>query len=173
MLWVLVFLFSIVSIVFFVIMLRQLNPKNVYIPPTTSTFIPEEDKRFNYAEGDFLCVQEGKAFGIIKVLKIERIDLHEGRILTVGGTQFKAPGFDYFLCIHIGAIPKTFNSIEEARTAVTAGTLSAQLKHVPMRPSGLTSSIIALLGKASVSQEDLAAYNQWRYDFDVGQGSIQ
>ena len=138
---------------------------------TSGKFIPDVEKSFAYVEGDILLTTEKGKYGLMKVLKVERMDAKEGEKLNIAGQTLIAPTNDFFYIVHAALGEYKYDS-EALANEASRGPNWIKIGHVPMRPSGLMQSIVKKLTAQSVTDSELEGYRQWRVHYEAGKAGI-
>lgn len=138
---------------------------------TGGKFIPDADKSFPYVEGDILLITEKGKYGLMKVLRVEQMDVKEGQTLNIAGHILRAPTNDCFCIVHAALGEYKYDS-EASAAEASRGPQWMKLGHVPMRPSGLRQCIVKKLAAQSVTDSELLPYRQWRVQYDAGKAGI-
>jgi hypothetical protein len=133
-------------------------------------FFPDEYKAFAYKEGDVLADHaQDDQITLHRILKIDRQDLQKFSGISIAGKAFVAPIDDWLLIISILICDRMFNSFDEARAYVSAGSWSTKV-HVPMRAPGAGRG--TLVGNIAVRDSEFGGYNYWRTEFAKGKAGI-
>ena len=135
-------------------------------------FFPPEYKQFAFKEGDLLASSRSDGtFAVNKVLKVDRVDVKNGKAINIQGKPFIATEDDHLLVVSCAYGEAQFKSLDEARQAAKAGRWKVQLGHVPNRTPGASTGQV-LVGNAPVTEAELQGYRLWKAAFDKGDAGI-
>jgi hypothetical protein len=136
------------------------------------TFFPKEYKQFKYKPGDLLSCKDKDGYGLVKILKVDRIEVKKGRAINIMGKEFRPPMDDWLLVVSTSFSESTFPSLEALRKAVAEKTWSVEVGCVPRRPPWIGGPDSVLLGNEEVTEEELIGYKEWKASFDAGEAGI-
>ena len=141
-------------------------------PAPAGDFFPPDYKTFPFGEGDLLASrQEGGRYGINQVLKIDRVAVRKGDVVSFQGQRFTATGDDFYLVVGCSYGEKQFDSLEQARAAAAAGHWTVRMGHAPNRAPGAAAGQVKV-GHRAVRDSDLEGYKIWREAFDKNEAGV-
>jgi hypothetical protein len=135
-------------------------------------FFPPEYKRFPFAAGDLLVSDRGDGkFAVNKVLKVDRVEVQQGRAINIQGQRFIATQTDFLLIVSESFGSDEFDSFDAAKAAAHAGRWTVKVGHVPNRAPGAVLGQTRV-GHAPVVEAELSGYRVWREAFDKGEAGV-
>ena len=142
------------------------------LPAVAGNFFPDNYKTFPFDEGDLLASQDAAGrFGVNQVLKIDRIRVKKGDVVSFQGQRFTATEDDFYLVVGCSYGEHEYDSLEQARAAATTGRWNVHVGHTPNRAPGAAAGQTKI-GHRAVRDSDLAGYRVWREAFDKGEAGV-
>lgn len=138
---------------------------------TAGNYFPPEYKSFPFKEGDTLAFPSKGKYAILRILKIDRIDVAKDASINIQGKSFTATEDDFLLVVSTSFSNADFGSIDEARRAVEDRSWQISIGHVPRRPSGVGKDAV-LLANQPVTDSELQGYREWKTAFERGDASV-
>ena len=134
-------------------------------------FFPAEYQSFDHHPGDvFADLEQGK-YGLMRILTVDRVDIAEGEPITIAGQSFTASVDDYLLIIGCALGAPEYQSIEDARQALSQGRWMPGIDHAPMRATCVTRAQVFVLN-VPVREDELRGYHEWRRQFAAGEAGV-
>jgi hypothetical protein len=142
------------------------------MPAVAGNFFPAEYKSFPFQEGDLVSGQnhDGK-FDVVKILKVDRIEIRKGATISIQGKLFVATEDDYLLVVNYAYGKAEFNSLDEAASAANTGRWRVAIGNIPSRAPAAAAGR-TLVGHKPVQDKELLGYRAWREYFDAGKAGI-
>ncbi len=136
-------------------------------------FFPPDYKVFAFREGDLLVgkAPENGLFSVVKVLKVDRLEIKRGSYIGIQGKKFIATEDDYLLVIGCALGEREFRSFNEASAAAKSGKWTVAVGHVPNRTPGAADGMVKV-GSTNVNPSELEGYKLWKAAFDKGEAGI-
>lgn len=135
-------------------------------------FFPPDYKQFPFVPGDLLVSKGSKGrFSVNKVLKVDRVEIPQGKSINIQGARFVATESDFLLVVSESFGADEFDTFDAAKSAAQAGRWTVKLGHAPNRAPGAAEGQTRV-GHAPVLDSELAGYKVWREAFDKGEAGI-
>ncbi len=135
-------------------------------------FFPPEYKTFPFVAGDLLVSKSSKGkFSVNKVLKVDRVEIQQGKTINIQGQKFVATETDSLLIVSESFGADEFDTFDAAKSAALAGRWTVKLGHAPNRAPGAAAGQTRV-GHAAVTDSELSGYQVWRDAFDKGQAGV-
>ena len=135
-------------------------------------FFPPEYKQFPFTDGDLLVSKSSKGkFSVNKVLKVDRVDVQQGKAINIQGQRFVATEPDFLLIVSESFGADEFDTFDAAKEAALAGRWTIKLGHATIRAPGAASGQTRV-GHAPVLNAELSGYRTWRAAFDKGEAGV-
>lgn len=135
-------------------------------------FFPPDYKQFPFVAGDLLVGKsnDGK-FSVNKVLKVDRVELQQGKGINIQGQKFVATEADFLLIVSESLGADEFDNFDAAKAAALAGRWTVKLGHAPNRAPGAAAGQTRV-GHAPVLDSELSGYRVWRQAIDDGEAGV-
>lgn len=133
-------------------------------------FFPEDYKSFSHSDGEVLGYDSEGQWIIVKVLKVDRVDVSKGQTIIIAGEQVTALQND-FLYVVLCSFSQPFDSMAAMQQAAASGDWKVKRACVPLRTIEFPDNA-RYLDMINVTDQEKQAVKQWRNGFDQGESEF-